>query len=279
MSRARVLLVVLFGGVALLAACAAPEPPDDLVVTALPQAARAPDAGPSAPPPPPSPPVDTADASAPGATPACAATPPTNRCGLVPQCGCGANETCDVTNDATGATSCVTAGSGTLGRPCAQTGDCLAGLTCEYGACRPYCGAARSKCAAPGTDLCVEILGEGGKAVANKNVCTINCDPREPTAVCGSNACHWLPDYYAPSKVSDCNFGGAVAELDACKTTSDCKPGLACTTHPTYGLECERWCRIGVAGDCGSDPAFKCKDVFGGNAPIINGVKEGICQD
>src|SRR5437764_632731 len=53
----------------------------------------------------------------------CKTVPPNNRCGLDPQCGCGSNETCDVTNEATGATSCVTGGGATLGRPCSQTGD------------------------------------------------------------------------------------------------------------------------------------------------------------
>jgi hypothetical protein len=98
--------------------------------------------------------------------------------------------------------------------------------------------------------------------------------------VCGTNACHWFATYYSPSKVSDCNFGGTTPALSVCATTSDCQPGLACVTHPKYGLECEKWCRIGqVPSDCGTDPKFTCKDVFGADAPVINGIKEGVCQD
>src|SRR5262249_31481256 len=80
--------------------------------------------------PPKNPTLDSGDAGTQdsGAGAACKTTPPNNKCGLDPQCGCGANETCDVTNDASGATSCVSAGGATLGRPCQQTGDCLAGL-------------------------------------------------------------------------------------------------------------------------------------------------------
>src|SRR3954447_1670680 len=110
--------------------------------------------------PPPTSQVQEADASVPDAPSAvCEAVAPNNRCGLEPQCGCANNETCDVTNETSGATSCVTAGGGTLGRPCNQTGDCLAGLTCQFGACRPYCKTPRSKCGISGTELCVEILG------------------------------------------------------------------------------------------------------------------------
>jgi hypothetical protein len=240
--------------------------------------------------PPPAPDLDGADASLPDHASECKTTPPNNKCGLDPQCGCGTNETCDVTNDATGATSCVTAGGATLGRPCSQSGDCLAGLTCAFGVCRPYCSSARTKCTSPGTDLCVEIVGDDGKPMPNKKVCTIECDPRQPSAVCGTNACIWFPTYYSPEKVSDCNFPGTVDGLAGCAIDPAkpmdagddfaCKAGFACAKHPKYGFECERWCRIGMDSDCASaGTGFKCKDVYGTNAPVIAGVKEGVCQD
>ena len=267
----------LFLGVSALAAVActaAPTPSDDFV-SKNPQPQKKPvnDSGTET--------TKGADASVPPPPPAtCVSVAPNNRCGLDPQCGCGANETCDVTNETTGATSCVSGGGATLGRPCAQTGDCLAGLTCSYGACRPYCKTPRSKCAVSGTDLCVEVMGKDNKPITNKSVCTIQCDPRQPSAVCGSNACEWLPTYYAPSKVTDCNFAGTVPVLGVCKSTGDCLPAHACITHPKYGLECEKWCRIGQAGDCPTTPAgTTCKDTYGTDAPVIGGVKLGTCQD
>lgn len=225
--------------------------------------------------------VNKADASVPDSNGECTTVPPNNRCGLVPQCGCGANETCDVTNETTGATSCVSGGSATLGRPCTQTGDCMAGLTCDFGACRPYCSTPRSKCGVAGTDLCVEVLDSADKPITNKAVCTINCDPRSPQGVCGTNACLWFPTYYNPSKISDCNFAGTVQPYAAeCQGDGDCTQGHACIDHPKIGFECERWCRIGVAGDCPTSPAnLKCKDVLGANAPVISGQKLGVCQD
>jgi hypothetical protein len=97
--------------------------------------------------------------------------------------------------------------------------------------------------------------------------------------VCGTNACLWFATYYAPAKVSDCNFPGDKDHLQACETSFDCKAGMACIDHPSasIGKECERWCRLGVAADC--PKGFTCKDVFGENAPVIDGVKEGVCQD
>lgn len=226
--------------------------------------------------------VQEADASVPDAQAACVTVAPNNRCGLDPQCGCGSNETCDVTNVSTGATSCVSGGSATLGRPCTQTGDCMAGLTCEYGACRPYCKTARSKCGVAGTDLCVEV-NNAGKPIPNRTVCTIDCDPRNPSAVCGTNACHWFATYYAPAKVTDCNFPGNVQPYGAvCNGDSACTAGHVCIDHPStqIGFECERWCRMGVAGDCpASPPNLKCVNALGANAPVIGGQTLGVCQD
>jgi hypothetical protein len=249
--------------------------PDDEIITGPPQPSKTPVTDP-----PKTEGTRQGDASVPDAPEACKTVAPNNRCGLVPQCGCGLNETCDVPNETTGATSCVTAGAATLGRPCVQTGDCLAGLACVFGACRPYCGTARSKCTVAGTDLCVEQVGADNKPIANKNFCTLTCDPREPAAVCGTNSCHWFEDYYKPNSVSDCNRPGTMAPYSTvCQGDSDCQPGHACITHPKYGAECERWCRIGVAGDCPTTPTgLKCTDVFGALAPVINGVKEGLCQ-
>jgi hypothetical protein len=223
--------------------------------------------------------LDSADASVPDdatpSDPSCQA-PAGSKCAVSPQCGCGMTETCDITTEASGSTSCVTGGNATMGRPCNQTGDCVAGLTCRFGACRPYCATPRTSCNVAGTALCVEFLGDGDKPLPGNNVCTIKCDPRNPSAVCGTNACLWFSSYYKPEKVSDCNFAGATDELATCVGDSDCKPGLACMTHPKYGLECEKWCRIGVAGDCPSTSS--CVDTLGVDAPTIDGVKEGVCQ-
>jgi hypothetical protein len=126
-----------------------------------------------------------------------------------------------------------------------------------------------TKCGEPGTDLCVAIT-DNGKPLPNLNVCTIACDPFDPKGVCGTNSCHWFESAYKPFRVSDCNYPGASALKGACETDSDCAAGLLCISQ-----KCEKWCRIGQAGDCPNN--VQCKDFFAADAPVIGGVKRGVC--
>jgi hypothetical protein len=180
------------------------------------------------------------------------------------------NETCEVTNDATGATSCVTGGSATLGRPCSNAGECVAGLSCAWGACRPYCTTPMTKCNSPGTELCIPYTDDQNKPLPNLNFCTVACDPFDPKGVCGTNSCHWFESAYQPFRVSDCNSAGTSTLKGACQGDPDCAAGLLCIAQ-----KCEKWCRIGQAGDCPSN--VQCKDYFLADAPVINGVKRGVC--
>lgn len=225
--------------------------------------------------------LNSADAST-GDAAECHPSAPNYRCSLVEQCGCAANETCDITDFKTLVNSCVTAGSLAVGRKCDATSQCQPGLACIFGSCRPFCDKAGSDCTTPGLGVCVESFGADGKPIPNSNACTIDCDPMRPEAVCGAGAtCLWFPTEYAPMKVSDCDQPGTKNALDVCTDNYDCKAGLACGTHPKYGKECEQWCRLSSGGQTFNDckAGFTCKDVFGANAPTVNGVKEGLCQD
>jgi hypothetical protein len=90
----------------------------------------------------------------------------------------------------------------------------------------------------------------------------------------------WFDKLYAPAKVSDCNYPGTVTVNQPCPNSDyECAAGLACsfvTKRNRY--ECEKWCHFSpsVAGECGT--GYSCKNVFGANAPVFNGVTEGLCQ-
>lgn len=203
---------------------------------------------------------------------ACAKTAPSNLCGLAPQCGCAANETCDITNKATGAVSCTLAGGGPLASLCTTSSQCAKGLACAYGACRPYCAAINTACSGmAGVGMCTELYDPPGTLVPNGKVCTITCDLRNPSAVCGSNNCI----YDGSVKATDCDKSGTKDLYDACSSYNDCKQGMACVNNPFFGPECEKWCRIGQS-DCGF--LETCEDVYGANAPTSGGVKLGHCQ-
>lgn len=215
-----------------------------------------------------SPPVDAGQDSG----PTCATTPPSNACGLTAQCGCAQNQTCAITSAGTGAVSCVSAGSTPSGNPCTTQSQCGRGLTCVFGACRPYCATENQACPGAAGTFCFAPEDQNGNTSPNLKVCTIACDPRTPATACGANACQWYPT----ERVSDCREAGPGAQYAACDYDFDCRAGYACGDHPFYGLECERWCRIGQ-NDCGAGEA--CYDVYGANAPVSGGVKLGLCQD
>jgi hypothetical protein len=197
---------------------------------------------------------------------------PSNACGLAPQCGCAANQTCDVTNGTTGAVSCISAGTGTLGAACSTTGQCGAGLACAYNTCRPYCEKAGAACTGAGLGTCFQYYDGDGDPVANATICSIDCDPRSPSAACGTNTCIYDLD----TKATDCDKAGTKSLYDACSKYNDCKPGLACVNHPLYNFECESWCRVGHDLDC---PGLDlCEDIYGANAPKIGNDRLGHCQ-
>lgn len=204
----------------------------------------------------------------------CATVPPNRLCKVVsPQCGCGATQTCDVTNMTTGATSCVNAGGGTLGSACASTNQCAKELTCLFGACRPYCETPGSACVGADLGGCFQPeTGAGGATTPNLKVCAVKCDPRSPATRCGSNGCVW----FATDKESDCRPVGTKKLYDPCSSIVECAAGLTCATHPLFGPECERWCRLGQGGDCGL--LESCVDVYGANAPKVGVYTYGLCR-
>ena len=202
----------------------------------------------------------------------CLTVAPTNACGLAPQCGCAAKQTCDVTLPASGGVSCVLAGGGTLGSFCTSTTQCAKGFTCGYNACRPYCPTIGTNCVGAGLGPCAQYYDPAaGTPVTNSKVCSVTCDLRAPSAACGSNNC--ILD--TTVNATDCDKSGAVALYGACSRYNDCQQGLACAKHPIFGFECEKWCRIGQ-NDCGL--LESCTDVYGATAPSSGGAKLGHCQ-
>lgn len=208
---------------------------------------------------------DASDAS----TGTCVKTAPSNVCGLNPQCGCAANQTCDVTNTTTGGVSCVSAGTATAGRSCTSTGNCAAGMTCWNGACHPYCTRGQATCGT-GT-ICFAPQNASGAVTPNYDVCSVPCDVRSPATACGTNACVW----FTAQKASDCRPAGTQSEFSSCTSTADCRQGLVCANDPTFGPTCVRYCRLGSNADCSLGDT--CTDVYGANGPTAGATRLGAC--
>jgi hypothetical protein len=174
-----------------------------------------------------------------------------NACGVDPQCGCSSVETCDL--DSAGNASCVSAGTGALGRACASSASCARGTTCVWGACRPYCSNEGAACTAAGTNVCTQVRLQDGGAIPSFKVCQVDCDLRDPNACGGTNAAGTAGCVHDGQGHTDCERVGTVPENGDCSGQNRCGPGLICvypTAQPTQ-LRCKKWCRVGVSADCG----------------------------
>jgi hypothetical protein len=182
-----------------------------------------------------------ADATRVDASDGCKRVGPSNVCGLDPQCGCGAGQTCDVDFQALdGTTSCVPAtGSGGIKAPCATTKDCSAGLTCVFKTCRPYCESDGVLCGKSGTNVCAQ-LNDGQTPIPNLKVCRLDCSLDDANA-CGGNGVGCI--YLDQKDRTDCYPVGTSSTCSA--NQGFCAPGYNCVILNGTQYACKPWCRVG----------------------------------
>lgn len=199
----------------------------------------------------------------------CAKAPPSNVCGVYPQCGCGAGQTCEVDQQALdGSSSCIGAGTGALGSACTATaGQCGPGLTCIWGQCHSYCGSDGSKCTDPNTNYCVNLTDNSQNPIPNLLICHNDCQLQDPNS-CGGAGEGCI--YFDVDKVDCYPVGTTTANCNA--TTSLCPAGQICLTDQTNYF-CLPWCRVGQ-NDCQTGTC----NSLGTGAPMVNGVEYGYCQ-
>jgi hypothetical protein len=197
-------------------------------------------------------------------------TPSGAACALYPQCGCTTGMSCDVppANFGDGKASCVTAGSRAVHQKCTTTGECSAGLTCYYDVCMPLC-ATSGDCTGLGTPLCSDVqYVDGGvtKSVPGMRVCMAQCDPLNPSKVCGASTTCLFPS----STMTICAAAGLSTTATSCASNPfACAPGYVCVGTG----DCKRWCRIGLAGDC---PGGKTCNKLS-TTPKIGTIEYGVC--
>jgi hypothetical protein len=219
-------------------------------------------------------PVNTeGDASlAPDAPDTCKRTAPSNKCGLVPQCGCTLAETCDLA-DSSGGVGCVTAGKAVMGAPCIGTEGCAVGLTCVFGTCHAFCGNPGSACTLPKTGGCLQVKATGGAAIPNLTVCRVACDLRDAAACGGTTAAGTGVCSVDAAGATDCAKGGTRTLGQVCTPTDDCGPALVCAVPgAAVNGTCKKWCRVGT-NDCGG--ATACNGF--GTKVMVGAVEYGAC--
>jgi hypothetical protein len=199
--------------------------------------------------------------------------PTGGECGTFPQCGCTGSQSCDITESATGKTSCVASGAGRANEECTDTSGCLTGFTCKYGVCLPYC-ARTSDCTESGsTAICKNLTySDQGtlKDIPGMTVCTTQCDPMNPSTSCGADrGC-----VFTAATTTTCSGAGDGTTAASCATNRfACAPGYLCVGTG----DCRRFCRMGIAGDCPAGKTCGKLTLNGTSTPMIGTTEFGVC--
>jgi hypothetical protein len=203
----------------------------------------------------------------------CALPTPDSDCDTHPQCGCEPGQKCDIIDVETGRVTCTPAGDAKPHQPCSTFGaQCLAGSSCQGGACKELCTVATDCIGANRECRQVESYASGqAKKVPNFYACTSGCDPVSPGLVCGTGvSCQFV------GATTDCYASGGETGPGACTQTTGlaCAPGFTCinTTQQIGKYSCLKWCRL-TASDCPT--GFVCKDLS--SKPTLSGVEYGAC--
>lgn len=189
--------------------------------------------------------------------PVCAPPTPGSECGLVPLCGCEANENCTVFDTASGETVCTIAGTISEKHACFGSGSCAAGMECVGGTCARYC-ATHADCA-PNAE-CVDVVS-GTTPIPGLKTCTSACALEDPSS-CGPG----IGCFLLESTLTDCRPAGT--STTTCVDLQDCAPGYICLSDGS----CARWCRADAPA-CPSGTSCQ----TGTAAVIVGGVVYGVC--
>lgn len=224
----------------------------------------------------PPPPIDTGTDTP--TTPTCSPPAPSGHvCGTLPQCGCPGTDNCDVTK-VDGSTSCVASGATKFNQPCTTLGECAKGLSCVAGLCLPFCNGTPDCAAETGGALCEQVMyvptgSTTAAPVPGFMVCMQQCDPRSPSAICGTgNGCGFIDN---AKGITTCSSAGTATTAGSCSTDPlACAPGYVCVNGATAGTsDCDKWCRVGHPTDCTSPK--KCLRFV--TPPMFGTTEYGVC--
>jgi hypothetical protein len=207
-------------------------------------------------------------------------------CTILPACGCGGANACDIDSTDLMGTACRAINMpGTETSTCTSPSQCNAGYVCLGGsggaACKKYCSTT-ADCGSPRGQCVIHPSSNNMAITGIPAVCSSNCDPTATTVPeCPST---WkcvlatTTDNNATVNIADCAPAGAGGQGAACVTGGNaddtlCNKGYACSTTTTdTAPKCRHIClktttNTCTTGTCSSfTPAFK-----------INNVEYGIC--
>ncbi|MEO8877998.1 MAG: hypothetical protein ABI461_20570 [Polyangiaceae bacterium] len=195
----------------------------------------------------------------------CVLTPPSNKCGIFPNCGC-AGTTCDFVLDSGAAilpTACTpSVGTAVGGAACTESTDCIEGLTCLFDRCHPFCEAEGPSCGGIYSDC------HNHASTTGYNICGIKCDLSSASS-CGMLGCVGVSSG-SGNATSECEPVGTAGNGAACTSVLDCAPGFNCVNVGT--MQCKQTCKT-VAPACTTGTCTGLATTL-----VVDGVTYGYCN-
>jgi hypothetical protein len=207
-------------------------------------------------------------------------------CSILPQCGCGGANACDVDISDGKGTSCrAVTDMGHENSACSMIYQCDTGYVCIGGtgasSCKKYCSA-DVDCGSPRGKCVIDITANGTPIAGIPPVCSSNCEPTStnptecpPTFKCGMFT---VTHNGTTQNIADCSPAGTGNQGASCVSGTNgddklCNKGYLCsTTTADTAFKCRRVCQK-AAPNCGQATCLSF------NPPLtIAGTEYGICN-
>lgn len=207
----------------------------------------------------------------------------TQPCDILTECGCPANQACDIDDDDLMGTACRTVGGTAKDEDgaCSVASGCKSGLVCigQPGHCRAYCDDT-ADCGSPRGICAITITANGQPIPGIPKTCTSNCDPVNAAAggcpateKCGLFT---LDVNGVATNIVDCEAAGNSTQGQSCTNqgVADdrvCAKDHVCVTQGANNT-CRKTCVVGETGICTAGVCTSFTTAF-----IVGGKNYGFC--
>jgi hypothetical protein len=210
----------------------------------------------------------------------------TQPCSILPQCGCGTGNACDIDSSDNKGTACRAVNTpGTETAACNTIYQCDKGFVClggsAFASCKKYCSS-DADCGTPRGACVIDITAGGQPVMGIPSVCSSNCEPTATnspecpsTYKCGL----FTASHNGTSvKIADCSPAGTGTQGASCASGTMgadnlCAKGYLCSTVTSdTAFKCRRICQK-AASNCGAATCLSFNPPF-----TIGGTEYGICN-